>query len=116
MHLFRVTVPFNDNVGKSHLPAITRWENFLLKNFGGFTRSKTADGAWRNPDTDTVYNEAVIPYDIAVPNVWDADTIEKAFFRFFPDQLAVFIARIGSAHIRGRADVGLSDAKAYDVV
>lgn len=101
MQLWEITLPARDNGGTPLHMAHKNFRRFLLETFGGYTEGETARGAWRDPDTGKVYSESVIPYRIAC----EAEPSLDEAFRLFPDQLAIFKAKIGDAEIVNRPAV-----------
>jgi hypothetical protein len=102
--LHTIKLPIASNSGASYSDALRQFEDYALCKAGGFTRAGTLDeGAWRDPADGTVYREWVQAYEIACPLPAWADIVACAF-RLFPDQLAIFTARIGEAVILDRPE------------
>lgn len=108
MNLLRITVPTTDNDGNPN--PVRPFEEFLLATFGGFTRSALQGGAWRSDD-GRIFERVVRTYDIAVKPPWPMiPRLRRAFFQYFPDQLTVFIAEIGTAENYARPTARVGEA------
>lgn len=104
MQLYEIALPDKRNDPRSfkaaafgYAPERLLWENEAFSLAGGFTRLGTRDGFWKDPDTNKTYGETMHWYQIAVEDHQIiTDLVEKAG-ELFPDQLAFFVAKIGTA-------------------
>lgn len=97
-NLYEIALPVNANNGHPYEHALEQWEKEALAAAGGFTRMPDAAGFWRDTDTGKVYADAMRGYRLACDDVVIRRLIQRAW-SLFPDQLAFFVARIGSATI-----------------
>lgn len=104
MDLYEVTIPTEDNAGQSMREAHAAFGLWLIESFGGFTSWRT-HGAWQ--DAGRSYVEASITYRVAIreaqcPGDAAVPHIAAQALAIFPDQLAVYIAQVGTAAIIAR--------------
>lgn len=107
MELYQFNIPSMDNNGISAEEAHWRFKQAMLDVAGGYTELPLAHGAWRD-DNGHVYEEAVIVYQVASDEGAKQHLLHLAFDTF-PDQEAIFSARIGEATISDRPEVYYSD-------
>lgn len=99
--LYEILLPARTNSGVITTEARMKWEHEALYIAGGYTRLIAADGVWRG-ERET-HCDVMIPYHVACNSAqWNA-LVAKAF-ELFPDQEAIFTARIGDAEIIGREE------------
>lgn len=99
--LFEIALPLNTNDGENYNAAHKAWTVQAAKVAGGFTQRPPGLGMWQ--DKGTLYVDDMIPYRLACSAEQFAALVDEAF-RLFPDQLAIFTARIGDADIISRDD------------
>lgn len=97
--LYEIQIPVMDNSGKSTENARYEVESVMMETAGGFSKPEhPIMGHWRNPDTHEVVVEHMIPYHVAVSeSTWGI--VVRVAFGLFPDQSAIFTARLGEAYI-----------------
>ena len=98
MNLYEVALPAFDNNAKSYGTAVEAWARRALKKAGGYTEMGTRGGVWRDPADGTVYRETMYWFSVAcAPDVM-GQLMQEAF-SLFPDQKAIFLAKVGTAEI-----------------
>lgn len=101
MNLYKITLPMETNSGASAAKAQQAFETFVSAHVGGFTKLPIAEGCWTD-NTGHVYLERVVSYEIACEVTNWPHIVGKAF-ALFPDQKAIFWARLTcEAHIQLR--------------
>ena len=97
MKLYQINLPCYTNAGRDYYPAHEAWQKICLDLAGGYTRLAVIEGAWKNAEGTVIYDE-VAGYQVATDaTTWSA--IHAAAKRLFPDQVCIFWAWIGTAHI-----------------
>ena len=100
MNLYEIALPIRDNSGRETTKARLNWEAEALLIAGGYSQFAPTTGFWKD-DTGKVHRDVCLRYQIACDSVmWR--TLVKHAFRLFPDQLAIYHARIGEATIEER--------------
>lgn len=109
MNLYQITLPQLDNAGGSYAKAHVDFTNEVLGMVGGYTVvTDGAEGHWRSY-TGQEYVDINVVYQVACePRQWQA--IVASAFRLFGDQVALFTAQIGTAHIFQRENAALAIA------
>lgn len=102
MRFYEIQLPARDNRKQDTYVARQQFERAALKAVGGFNRGPNSQGAWK--DGATVYRDTMVPYRVACTEEQFAGLLMTAF-QLFPDQLAIFTADLGTAHIAERPAV-----------
>ncbi len=99
MNVYQIAVPETANDGlASYHDAQDTFETMILVRAGGYTDLGVRVGAWKDPSDGKVYKERMRWYQVACePGDWNV-VIEYAF-DLFPDQVAFFVAQVGTAEI-----------------
>jgi hypothetical protein len=100
LNLYRYFLPLATNAGLSTERARKAWEAEALKVAGGYTLNAFADGVWQG-EGGKVYKDRIAPYDVATDRE-GAAKLTEAWFKAFPDQEALFVAKLGEATILPR--------------
>lgn len=100
MELWEIIVPTRTNDGASYADALRTFEAYLLDTFGGFTVSDVR-GGWKDLETARIYVERNRAYRVLVAENGGGPAT-AILFRTFPDQLAFFVAHIGTGQIVSR--------------
>ena len=100
MTLYEILLPVEDNSGATLGGAHRRFVMFLLDTAGGYTVGNERMGAWRDPRGCLVLDR-VRPYQVTCEDAAWRKIVARAF-ELFPDQLAIFHAKIGDATIEDR--------------
>lgn len=67
LHEYTVYIPVTDNAGVSTIDARNAFERSLLDLFGGFTLDPFEKvGAWRDPESGTLYTDKIVSYQVAL--------------------------------------------------
>lgn len=103
MKLYQINLPRWTNAGLDYEPAHGEFETACLTFAGGITRLPLfAQGAWKNAEGEVIRDDLVI-YHVATDDTDDGrdawGAIHSAAKRLFPDQVCIFWAEIGTAHI-----------------
>lgn len=99
MNLYEILLPAQDNTGKSTLTARELWLQRALDSVGGFTDRGLVTGTWKDAATGILYpNEPMHAYHVACEDYRWLDLVARAH-ELFPDQQAIFTAKIGEATI-----------------
>ena len=99
MKLYQFLLPIADNTGKSYHDAITLWQSKALHLAGGYSLHGYVNGAWS--EGVIIYHDTLVDLHLACDqDIYEA--LVAATFDLFPDQLAIFTAEIGTAHIINR--------------
>lgn len=101
--LYEIALPVTDNSGMGYAGALLAWEALALERAGGFTSFPEARGCWRGDD-GRVYTDTMRPYRVLCSPAAMRALVFDAF-RLFPDQVAIFVATIGTAEIINRGDM-----------
>ncbi len=101
MNLYEFALPTKANNGDDYSDALKAWEDIALNRCNGFTRMPDVDGFWRDGDDGKVYADRMRGYRIACKPAQMRAMRDDAF-RLFPDQVALFVATIGTADIVSR--------------
>ena len=101
MNLYEILLPVEDNSGFDLREPHRRFAVFLLETAGGYTVDTERTGAWRDPKGNVILDR-VRPYRVAGPNSLQWRMIVERAFELFPDQEAIFHAKIGEATIEDR--------------
>jgi hypothetical protein len=103
MQLYQFNLPDRSNDGAvDYAHARNVWEEIALAEAGGFTALGKHVGAWR-ADDGTVYREPMFAYQVATTRE-GMEALAAKSFALFPDQLAFFVAEVGSARIFERVN------------
>lgn len=102
MKLFEIALPVFENNGRSYEASLLAWEELALERAGGFTRRPDGVGQWGDCDRGRIYEDVMRPYHVACSAETMAALLADAF-KLFPDQVAIFVAEIGTATIHYRA-------------
>lgn len=97
MHLFEIRLPLTDNSGKPTRPVHRAYQNWLMDTFGGYSAS-IFNGAWRD-ESGAIFYDRNCAYQIASDNEDTPRWLLDRASELFPDQLAFFWARLGTAGI-----------------
>ena len=103
MHVFTIPVPLY-STAQSHQEH-SNFQLALLTIAGGFTKHAMAEGTWREPTTLDVHVDRVVPYEIWVASLDDAEGILREATRCFPTELAFGTVFDGRADITAREDI-----------
>lgn len=103
MVLYEIQLPNRSNGGLvDYASARRQWGDVVLDVAGGFSYRGRVTGCWKG--SDKVYEETMHVYHVAVPvegeERWVELLIERAF-ELFPDQEAIYVAKIGTVSIVG---------------
>lgn len=96
--LFEIALPTFKNDGGSYAIAHAKYRAWLLQQFSGYTMLPAANGAWRDPASGRVYRDRMIVYRVLWPCTDEPDLLSRAF-ELFPDQIALYVSKIGTAEI-----------------
>lgn len=108
--LWEIALPLAMNDGAPYDQAIAKWEAQALQIAGGYTQRPDGIGTWCHEMR--VYTDLMRPYRVACSEEAFGALVDAAF-RLFPDQLALFTARIGDATIVNRDQWNAMIAEAY---
>ena len=101
-NLYEIALPTKANDGSDYASALIAWEAKALQRAGGFTRRPDGEGAWADQAEASgpikVYRDTMRPFRVACEQAIMDDLLRDAF-KLFPDQLAIFVATIGTAEI-----------------
>jgi len=103
-NLYQINLPIVDNKSRSAIATHIEWRAQVLFAIGGYTRLSDVTGIWIN-DAGKRFSDISASYQIAC----DAETWRELIalaFKLFPDQEAIFHARIGTATIEERENHG----------
>jgi hypothetical protein len=103
VHVLIIPVPLY-STAQSHQEHIN-FQTILLGIAGGFTKHATAEGTWRDPVTSDVHIDRVVPYEIWVGSLDDAEGILREAARCFPTELAFGTVFDGDAEITARGEI-----------
>jgi|SRR3954467_3812389 hypothetical protein len=100
MHLVQLLIPIYDNERRRFSDAEFRTlRDELVDEFGGltaYTRS-TAEGLWRDGESDTAYRDEIVVYEVmcdTIDRAWWSDyraTLER---RFRQDELVIRVQQV----------------------
>lgn len=101
MNVFEITIPKLDNGGKSLALAHAKFQGLLLRSYGGYS-SHDVTGSWLDA-ANNIYTEASTVYSVAVDTgQGDITALAEALF---PDQLAFYVAHVGTAEVIQRGNL-----------
>jgi hypothetical protein len=100
MILYEILLPVQDNSHQDMAAAHELFRAFLVDENGGYTMGRIQTGAWCN-ELGVVMYDYMVPYRVACDAVAWRKIVASAF-DLFPDQLAIFHAKIGEATIEER--------------
>lgn len=99
--LWEIALPVFTNDGRDYGDAHMTWQAKALHIAGGYSQRPVGHGAWRDPKSGEVYVDHMMPYRVACsPEAFGA-LVDEAL-RCFPDQVAIYTARLGEATIVDR--------------
>lgn len=103
MQVWQIILPKRDNAGTRVYMAHKKFELELLECYGGFTVAECG-GAWKDDD-GKVYRDESLVYTIAVdyPAADSEPALASLAAPLFPDQLAFYVAHLGTAEIVPRS-------------
>lgn len=93
--LREIAIPIDDNAHRSYAVERGRFEVELSRITSGYTRMAVSEGFWRDPETNTIYQDRVAIYRIGC-NAEEFGRVLSLAFDFFPDQKAFFVADVGT--------------------
>lgn len=101
MILYEIALPTQTNDGKPYTAALFAWEHDALRVAGGYTKLPLAQGVWVDmaDGPGRVYRDTMQCYRIGVETEETFARLVTAAFERFPDQVAIFTARIGTATV-----------------
>jgi hypothetical protein len=77
---------------------VSKWVEHALKFAAGYTYLGKRLGAWRDEDTGDLFTEQMHWYEVACDrDVWDV--LVAYAFQLFPNELAIYTARVGECEI-----------------
>ncbi len=98
MNLYQIALPHVDNSMRTTEPKREAWLRRVLKKAGGYTKLGVRDGVWRDPQSGQVFDERMHWFSVAcAPDVMGQ--LMQDAFELFPDQKAIFLAKVGTAEI-----------------
>ena len=108
MNFYQINAPVFTNSGLGNYETARQsFEGFLVLTAGGFTRHSLANGfshgEWFDETTKKTHKDAVVLYYVAC-QAHQFDAIVDKWFELFPDQEAVFTAKLGQARITRRPE------------
>jgi hypothetical protein len=104
--VYQFALPIMSNDGTvDYTNALHAWEQAALIEAGGYTDLGIRHGVWRDDATGKTFAENMQGYQIAVDE--DGQPFARQHLldeaqRLFPDQLAFYVAKIGTAEIEYR--------------
>jgi hypothetical protein len=102
LNFYTIALPFFDNAGDTYAEAHSAWLRYAASAAGGYTVLPRVTGVWID-DAGKRYVDELVQYQIACDEETWRELVVCAFI-LFPDQKAVFHARIGTATIEERAE------------
>jgi hypothetical protein len=98
MNVYQIALP---DLG--HIATRRQWATKALETAGGFTYVGSRQGAWMSDD-GKVYDEQMHWYEVACArDTWDA--LVAYAFQLFPNEQAIYTARVGECEIITRPTV-----------
>lgn len=100
MNVYQIALPIMSNDGLTEYShQLHEWEQFCLDEVGGYTDLGVRHGVWK--DNGRTYSENMQGYQFAVPSEspFALGHLIDAAKRLFPDQVAFYLAKVGTADI-----------------
>lgn len=109
MNVYQFVLPDRSNDGLTdYSEARKAWEQAALANAGGFTYQGKVIGGWRD-DRGREYVESSHSYQVAAEGA-AVNELAAIAFEVFPDQKALFIAKLGVGYTVDRAWAPMREA------
>lgn len=106
MIVYQFLLPLQTNdKSLSYACELYAWEQRALQEAGGFTDLGVRRGVWRDPETGKTYDEQMACYQVAFLDCLAEAKVKElteAAFELFTDQLAFYVAQVGTADIAQR--------------
>lgn len=103
LKIFEIALPAKMPDGRPCEGKHFAFQSLALQEAGGYTIRPDGEGAWYNPSDGVTYYDTMRPYQIATEEGVMARLIEAAF-RIWPDEKAIFVSEVGTAHIMVRPE------------